>query len=190
MTEQKALNKNFLIAAVLGLGILSGVIGYFYAGKTQIIPVKTEAKIVTFQGFPEGTKAKAEINLGGKISPIDVEGGQFLLSDKQLEEFAAPYVISATFQYPDGSYRDFSWTLESNGAWYDFLADGFRPTDKIVFSANNFVGKEMSFDWSGKLAYPLVLEVNQDFKICFDITETPANRKLSLCQFKSGMKQG
>ena len=167
MAEQKALNKNFLIAAVLGLAILSGVVGYYYAGKTEIVPVKPDANIVTFNGFPEGTTAKAELNLGGKISPVNIEDGQFVLNDQQLQEFAAPYVVTATFEYPDGTYRDFSWALQSNGAWYDFLADGFRSTDKILFSTNNFSSDDMSFDWSGKFVYPLVLEVRQEFSVCF-----------------------
>lgn len=196
MAEQKALNKNFLIAAVLGLGILSGLLGYNFAGKNyfhkkEITPVTPQARIISFKGFPEGTKAVAEIKINdGASSPLTVEDGHLVLNEEQIKELRAPYIISATFQLPDGTYRDFSWSLQSNGAWYDFLADGFRPKDKILFSTNKFVGDDMPFDWSGKFVYPMVLEVKQEFSVCFDITETAANRKLSLCQFKSGMKQG
>lgn len=196
MAEQKALNKNFLIAAVLGLGILSGLVGYnfagkYYASKNAITPVTAQARIVSFKGFPEGTKVVAEIKINkGAPTPLTVEDGHFVLNTEQLQAFRVPYVISATFQLPDGTYRDFSWTLESNGAWYDFLADGFRPKDTIFFTANNSAGVDLPFDWSGKFVYPIVLEVVQDYEVCFDITETAASRKLSLCQFKSGMKQG
>ena len=193
MAGEKVLNKNFLIAAVLGLGIASGVAGYAFkeAGQERKESARsTEQDIITFNGFPEGTTATAQIEMGGNTTQVAVEAGRLVLNEDQVKNFRIPYVLSASFTYPDGTYRDFSWSMASNGAWYDFLADGFSSDDKVLLTTNDIPGVDMGFDWSGKFVFPLVLELVLDYELCFDITETAANRKLNLCQFKPGMKQG
>lgn len=185
-------NQLFLFLAVILLGG-AGVLVFLADKETPQVGYVRLAphKIVTFSGFPEGTQVKANMRMDRKNYPVEVVEDSFTLTPEQIADFGFPYTLTASFQYPDGTYRDFSWDVDARGVDYEIVSDGFKQQDRISLVIDDFRGPEdLPFDWSGKLEFPVGVRVYSDVKTCVEIVETASKNRLNLCHFNPGEKQG
>ena len=147
--------------------------------------------IITFSGFPEGTKVTANLRMGKKDYPVTVVENAFVLTPEQTANFSFPYTLTSSFQYPDGTYRDFSWDVDSRGVDYEIVSDGFKRHDKISLVIDGQRGPEnVPFDWSGRLEFPIGVRVYTDVKTCIEIVEAASKDLLNLCHSNPGEKRG
>lgn len=191
MIKQRKNQIIFLLAAVL-LGA-AGILLYLANTKNPQVGYVRLApqKIITFSGFPEGTKVTANIRMKRKDYPITVVEDSFALTPEQIADFGFPYTLSASFQYPDGTYRDFSWDVDARGVDYEIVSDGFQQRDRISLVIDGARGPEnLPFDWSGRLEFPVGVRVYTDVKTCVEIVETASKHLLNLCHSNPGEKQG
>jgi len=184
MAEQKA-PKNLKLAAVLvtTLALVLTALFFFNAPKKTQKSLPPEA-IISYQGLPADTTITAEISVGGKTRALTTTDKAFLLTPEQREDFYAPYNIKAQLHSEKNGYRDISWSLQSNGAQYSILADGFKPTDKISLSINGQTVITIPFDWSGRIEVPIILRTGMDTTTCITIEES--SETLGFCHFATG----
>lgn len=190
MNKQRKNTVLLVLAAVL----LGGAAFLVYLANQKIVQVGyvrlPPQKIITFSGFPEGTKVTANMRMGRKDYSITVADNSFVLSPEQIEDFAFPYTLTASFQYPDNTYRDFSWDVDARGVDYEIVSDGFKQQDRISLVIDNNRGPEdLPFDWSGRLEFPVGVRVYTDVKTCVEIVETASKNLLNLCHSNPGEKR-
>lgn len=178
-----------LLVGAVAIGIY---FTFFFSVEKKLLNARDmPTDIVTMTGLPEGTGVTATLNMNGKISPVSFMENRLALTPQQQKIFQLPYVLKASVQYPDGTYRDFSWSMGETGAKYRILADGFSPDDRITLRIEESTAEANTpFDWSGRLEFAIVLEVIYDATACIDIFESAPNRTITLCHFNPGRKQG
>ncbi len=179
------------IKALLLLSSVCFLAAYLFLVKTKEEQTgeyrKAPSELITFQGLPADTQVNATIEMNGKILDLSVNDAAITLDQQQQSDFKLPYKLKAILNYPDGTHRDLSWTVDSRGANYEILADGFNPDDLITLRLNESTGLDkLPFDWSGRIELPIVLEVYKNITSCIDVYETNRKETLSFCHFNSG----
>ncbi len=192
MSKQRR-NQIFLFLAVLLLGAAAALV---FLAQEQELPQTgyirlPPQKIVSFSGFPDGTKVSANMRMGKKDYSLDISENSFVLTPEQIENFGFPYTLTASFQYPDGTYRDFSWDVDKRGVDYEIVSDGFKQQDRIRLVIDKApASQDLPFDWSGRLEFPDGVRVYTDVTTCLEITETASKNHLNLCHSNPGEKRG
>ncbi len=177
--------------AVLFLGFVVAVIYMGVMTYTYIQHNKgraTQAQIVTFHGLKNISGFKAVLKNHTGTNELELKDDAIFLPPQIVETFSLPYELSASWLEKDQSYRDIKWAVDKRGVDYTVILDGFDPDDTVSISFDgDYPFKDYSFDWSGKIEIPALIQADKDFKICVDIQ---SKNSFSFCHRVVGKKGG
>jgi hypothetical protein len=173
-----------LIAGVAALCLYT----YFYGQQAHYEPRRTPPeKIITFSGIEIENIKSATLLMNGKTEAVGYDSNALELSQDQISSFSLPYEIKISAQGKNGSFKDFSWRVDERGVDYHALIDGFSPRDRVSLFVNEQKIYTIPFDWSGRIELPVLLIIEEDSKICFDVEQAQENR-INFCHFITGRR--
>lgn len=148
----------------------------------------SKSEILEFKSFSALNEIKISLKNRHGVYDLQIEDGVGLLPPQAVANFSVPYILQAKWQDKKGEYRDVVWTLDKRGVGYNIALDGFEDGQTVSLIVNDDTPiKNTSFDWSGRIEFPVLLHDDKDFSVCVDI-HGPHDGKI--CHRILGKKSG